>query len=79
VAEELSLLIDGATGYAIYMLDAEGRVTIWNRGAERMKGWTEAEVIGADLAIFYTPDDVAAGKPADDLARAAALGPHRGR
>jgi two-component system sensor kinase FixL len=74
VAEELSLLIDGATGYAIYMLDAEGRVTIWNRGAERMKGWTEAEVIGADLAIFYTPDDVAAGKPADDLARAAALG-----
>lgn len=74
MAEELSLLIDGATGYAIYMLDAEGRVTIWNRGAERMKGWTEAEVIGADLAIFYTPDDVAAGKPADDLARAAALG-----
>jgi two-component system sensor kinase FixL len=74
VAEELGLLIDGATGYAIYMLDPEGRVTIWNRGAERMKGWTEAEVIGVDSAIFYTPDDVAAGKPADDLARASALG-----
>ncbi|WBH17849.1 PAS domain-containing sensor histidine kinase [Sphingomonas radiodurans] len=74
VAEELGLLIDGAIGYAIYMLDPEGRVTIWNRGAERMKGWTEAEVVGCDSAMFYTPDDVAAGRPRDDLARAAALG-----
>ena len=74
LAEELGLLIDGATGYAIYMLDPDGRVTIWNRGAERMKGWTEAEVVGSDCAIFYTPDDVAASKPAADLAKAASLG-----
>lgn len=74
VAEELGLLIDGATGYAIYMLDPEGRVTIWNLGAERMKGWSEAEVIGSSFEIFYTPDDVAAGKPCQDLARAATLG-----
>jgi two-component system sensor kinase FixL len=74
VAEELSLLIDGAMDYAIYMLDPRGRVTLWNRGAERMKGWTEAEIIGVSSAIFYTPDDVAAGKPGDDLIRAEALG-----
>jgi two-component system sensor kinase FixL len=74
VAEELGLLIDGATGHAIYMLDPQGRVTIWNRGAERMKGWTEAEIIGSHCSIFYTPEDVAAEKPAADLARAAALG-----
>ena len=74
VAEELGLLIDGATNYAIYMLDPEGLVTIWNRGAEKIKGWTEAEIIGRDVAIFYTPEDVAAGKPHDDLARANALG-----
>ncbi|WP_375394666.1 PAS domain-containing protein, partial [uncultured Sphingomonas sp.] len=74
MAEELGLLIDGATNYAIYMLDAEGRVTIWNRGAERIKGWTEAEIIGSDFARFYPPEDVAAGKPGDDLARASALG-----
>src|SRR3546814_13160404 len=43
-AEELNLLIDGAEGYAIYMLDPEGRVTIWNEGAERLQGWTEAEI-----------------------------------
>ncbi len=70
LAEELGLLIDGATTYAIYMLDPRGRVTIWNRGAERIKGWAEAEIIGRDFAIFYPADDIAAGKPAADLARA---------
>ncbi len=70
LAEELGLLIDGATTYAIYMLDPRGRVTIWNRGAERIKGWAEAEIIGRDFAIFYPADDIAAGKPVADLARA---------
>ncbi|WP_241491216.1 PAS domain-containing sensor histidine kinase [Sphingomonas sanguinis] len=74
MAEELGLLIDGATTYAIYMLDAQGRVTIWNQGAERIKGWTEAEIVGCSFAAFYTQDDVAADKPFDDLARAASLG-----
>ncbi|MDM7957946.1 PAS domain S-box protein [Blastomonas sp.] len=67
MAEELGLLIDGATNYAIYMLDQVGRITIWNRGAERIKGWAGAEVIGRNFAITYTPEDLAAGKPATDL------------
>lgn len=71
VAEELNLLIDGAEGHAIYLLDARGRVTIWNKGAERLKGWREDEVVGEDAAIFYPPDAIAAGKPAEDLATAA--------
>ena len=74
LAEELGLLIDAATTYAIYMLDPQGRVTIWNRGAERIKGWTEAEIIGRDAAIFYPAEDVAAGKPRADLERAHAGG-----
>ncbi len=74
LAEELGLLIDGATTYAIYMLDPLGRVTIWNRGAERIKGWAEAEIIGRDVAIFYPAEDIAAGKPDADLARAHACG-----
>lgn len=71
LAEELGLLIDGAEGYAIYLLDPEGRVTIWNTGAERLMGWREADIVGIDASAFYPPDAVAAGKPADDLARAA--------
>lgn len=72
--DELALLIDGATNYAIYLLDPDGRVTIWNRGAERIKGWTAAEIVDRDFAIFYPADEVAAGKPQSDLARATALG-----
>lgn len=74
MAEELGLLIDGATNYAIYMLDKDGLVTIWNRGAERIKGWTEAEIVGQSSALFYPPDDVKNGKPQQDLDRASVLG-----
>ena len=74
VAEELNLLIDGAHGHAIYMLDPGGHVTIWNKGAERLKGWHEAEVIGQHTTLFYPPDAIAANKPETGLARAAAEG-----
>jgi two-component system sensor kinase FixL len=70
IADELNLLIDGAQGYAIYMLDAEGRVTIWNTAAERLKGWTEQEAVGQHCSIFYPADTVKEGKPELDLGRA---------
>ncbi len=73
-AEELNLLIDSAHGHAIYMLDPSGRVTIWNKGAERLTGWTESEAIGEHAVLFYPPEAVAEGKPDSDLARAAAQG-----
>ncbi len=74
VARELNLLIDGATEYAIYMLDPQGRVVIWNAGAERLKGWKESEAIGLDLSTFYPEDARQAGKPQADLARARSQG-----
>ncbi len=74
LAEELNLLIDGAQGHAIYLLDAKGQVTIWNKGAERLKGWCEEEVVGKNAAIFYPPDSIASGKPAEDLTIAAREG-----
>ena len=74
VRDELALLIDGATNYAIYMLDPDGRVTIWNRGAERIKGWTADEVVGRNFALFYPVEEVATGKPQSDLERASILG-----
>jgi two-component system sensor kinase FixL len=74
ITEELNLLIDGAHGHAIYMLDPDGNVTIWNQGAERLKGWSEAEIVGQNCSLFYPTDAVEAGKPAHDLAKAAAEG-----
>lgn len=73
-AEELGLLIDGATNYAIYMLDPAGHVTIWNRGAQRIKGWSETEIVGRSAALFYPPQDLKSGKPQQDLDRASAMG-----
>ena len=74
MAEELNLLIDGAQGYAIYLLDPDGNVTIWNKGAERLKGWSEAEIVGRHMSIFYPADALAVDKPARDLARTALEG-----
>jgi two-component system sensor kinase FixL len=67
-AEELALLIDGATSLAIYMLDEEGRVAIWNKGAERIKGWREEDILGRSASTFYPAEDIASGKPDEDLA-----------
>lgn len=69
LTEELNLLIDGATGYAIYMLDPQGNVTIWNKAAERLKGWSESEVVGRHFTLFYPDAAIANGKPEHDLAR----------
>lgn len=74
LAEELNLLIDGAQDYAIYMLDPDGNVTIWNEGAQRLKGWTAAEMIGKSADLFYPDDAIAAGKPAWIRAEATARG-----
>lgn len=67
LADELNLLIDSATGYAIYMLDPDGRVTLWNRSAERLKGWSGAEIVGQPSDLFYPAAARAAGKPKQDL------------
>jgi PAS domain S-box-containing protein len=57
------LLIRGVIDYAIYLLDPNGRVMSWNPDAERIKGYTEEEIIGAHFSCFYTNEDRAAGVP----------------
>ncbi|HEY4015832.1 MAG TPA: PAS domain S-box protein [Polyangiaceae bacterium] len=56
-------LVDAISDYAIFMLDSTGRVASWNPGVEKIKGYTEEEILGQHLSIFYTPEDRAAGKP----------------
>ena len=57
------ILVEGITDYAIYMLDAAGLVTSWNRGAERFKGYSEGEIIGQHFSRFYTEEDRAIDLP----------------
>jgi PAS domain S-box-containing protein len=65
------LLVQGVTDYAIFMLSPEGIVTNWNAGAERIKGYAAAEIVGAHFSRFYAPEDSARGLPerALDIAR----------
>jgi len=68
--EQFRLLVQGVTDYAIYMLDPEGRVSSWNAGAERIKGYRPDEIIGQHFSRFYTPEDQAAALPQLGLATA---------
>ncbi|MEV6909351.1 PAS domain-containing sensor histidine kinase [Amycolatopsis sp. NPDC051071] len=70
------LFVHSVVDYAIYMLDVDGNVISWNPGAERIKGYSEQEILGRPFAVFYTEDDVADGKPAAELLIAAEVGSH---
>jgi PAS domain S-box-containing protein len=61
--ERFRLLVQSVTDYAIYMLDPEGRVSSWNAGAERFKGYSADEIIGEHFSRFYSEEDRAAGIP----------------
>ena len=68
------LLLSGVTDYAIYMLDPSGVILSWNTGGERIKGYSDAEVLGEHFSKFYTAEDRAAGEPDRALATAAREG-----
>jgi PAS domain S-box-containing protein len=57
------ILVQGVVDYAIYTLDPEGRITNWNFGGERIKGYSDREIIGRHFSIFYTEEDRARGEP----------------
>jgi PAS domain S-box-containing protein len=68
------LMAQSVVEYAIILLDPTGHVRTWNAGAQRIKGYAPEEIVGRDFAAFYTPEDVAAGRPAEVLAQAARSG-----
>lgn len=57
--ERFRLLVEGVKDYAIFMLDPSGRITSWNQGAERIKGYRADEVIGRHFSLFYRKEDAA--------------------
>jgi len=72
--QRFRLLVHGVTDYAIYMLSPEGTVTNWNPGAERIKGYTQDEIVGSHFSRFYTDEDKTAGVPVRALSTAAGTG-----
>jgi len=61
--ERFRLLVQAVTEYSIILLDPEGRVTSWNEGARRIKGYAAEEIVGQHFSRFYTREDAAAHKP----------------
>jgi PAS domain S-box-containing protein len=70
-AARFQLLIDAVKDYAIYLLDADGRVATWNTGAQLFKGYTADEIIGRHFSTFYTEEDRETGMPERALRTAA--------
>ncbi len=73
-AHQLSLLIQSVTDYAIYMLDPQGYVRSWNSGGQRIKGYSQDEIIGQHFSKFYLPEDVEKEMPSLGLKAARTQG-----
>jgi PAS domain S-box-containing protein len=74
--ERYRMLLDGVQTYAIFMMDTRGNVLSWNAGAERIKGYTSAQIIGQNFSRFFPPEDVKRGRPEEVLRITAASGRH---
>src|SRR5579863_1692449 len=72
--ESFRVLVEGLSDHAIFMLDSGGRVATWNPGAERIKGYRAGEIVGEHFSRFYSAEDIASGKPENELKIAASQG-----
>lgn len=65
--EHFRLLVASVQDYAIFMLDTAGCVVSWNKGAERIKGYSAEEILGKHFSVFYTPEDIEQKVPEREL------------
>ncbi|WP_201766021.1 PAS domain-containing protein, partial [Cesiribacter andamanensis] len=68
------LLVNSVKDYAIFMLDSQGYIRTWNTGAQRLKGYTKAEIINTHFSIFYPQEARQRNHPAAILETAAREG-----
>jgi len=74
---QFRLMVEEVTDYAIFMLDPQGQVVSWNKGARRIKGYEAGEIVGRHFSCFYTAADQQRGVPRRALKVAAATGHFR--
>jgi PAS domain S-box-containing protein len=72
--DQYQRLIEGIEEYAIFMLDRDGVICSWNRGAQIMKGYSAQEIIGKHFSVFYPAEQIAQGFPARELKTAEEVG-----
>jgi PAS domain S-box-containing protein len=67
LSDPFKQLVDGVQDYAIFLLDREGHIVSWNRGAQRLKGYAAAEIIGRHFSVFYPSEAVERRWPQQEL------------
>jgi PAS domain S-box-containing protein len=72
--EHHRLIVENVRDYALYTLDAEGRVNSWNEGLQRLTGYEQSEIVGRHARVFYSAADRESRQPEKHLARAVAEG-----
>jgi len=72
--ERFRLLVESVRDYALFQMDPAARITSWNSGAERLLGYSEAEIMGQSVARLFTPEDAARGEVARELETVRATG-----
>jgi PAS domain S-box-containing protein len=72
----LQVLLNEVEDYAVFTLDTQGTVVSWNAGAKRIKGYSAEQIIGHSFSCFFTPEDIARGRPEEVLQSAATHGRH---
>ncbi len=65
--ELFRLLVETVKDYAIFVLDPEGHILTWNDGAQAIKGYSKAEIVGQHFSKFYLPEAVESGYPRANL------------
>ena len=68
--ERFRQLVEGIEDYAIFLVDSDGKVATWNKGAERLTGYHGEEILGQPYTRLYAPGDVALRRPENDLHQA---------
>lgn len=72
--DKYKLLVDSIQDYAIFLMDKDGYIQTWNKGAQKNKGYTAEDIIGKHFSTFYMLEDIKADKPAKELELAKRFG-----
>src|SRR4051794_33528204 len=72
--ESYRLLVESVKDHAIFIIDTDGHIITWNKGAEQVKGYKANEIIGRHISVFYTPDDIESREPEKALQKTKELG-----
>lgn len=72
--QQLRLLVESVSDYAIFSIELDGTIKSWNAGGEKVFGYTQAEIVGHDFSMLFSAEDTAAGIPLAELRKATVHG-----